>query len=218
MRLKNLTDVLADDREHLVDNVARFARLMHELHQIEVDPNKFPSVSELSKEYVGHLVGTVCTEEQAAKIRKIYENVPERSAFLHGDCHPGNVMLQGGEFVLIDLAAGGMGHPIFGMVSMYSLFMVSSASEEQRMQTPHLRNFSLEECRLIWRTFISAYLDTNDEAFIKKAEQQIAVLVNARVILAAIAVPGLLTPERQRRLIDGACQAVDAGLEPICFG
>ncbi len=42
-------------------------------------------------------------------LRRLYETIPDRSTFVHGDSHPGNVMVQDGEFVFIDLMTCGCG-------------------------------------------------------------------------------------------------------------
>ena len=41
---------------------------------------------------------------------------------MHGDCHPGNAMVEEGKIFFIDLANSGMGHPIIGLITMYNIY------------------------------------------------------------------------------------------------
>ncbi len=48
--------------------------------------------------------GRIFNDEEYEKIKAIFENIPERRTFIHGDCHAGNVMLQGKDLMFIDLS------------------------------------------------------------------------------------------------------------------
>lgn len=163
------------------------------------------------------LENTVCTSEEVEKLRKIYQNVPDRTTFIHGDCHVGNVMVQDGELVYIDLSSPGYGHPIFDMVSMCLIYLLGGRKDESRAKSIYTRDFSAAECYQIWQTYLRTNLDTGDEALIEKAQSQILALSAARFLFASIAVPGLLGPEQVAGLKGIALGSVDAGLEPLCF-
>ena len=62
-----------------------------------------------------------------------------------------------------------------------------------------------------------AYLDTDDEELIKKAERQIAGLSSTRRLFIVIAMPGVLSPEAFSAMKQSVIAYHDAGLEPICF-
>ena len=214
---KDLREMMLEDKEHVLDWIRLFARSVREMHEIEMDTTKFTDVKQTSLNSLRILENTVCTPEEVEKLRKIYENVPDRTTFIHGDCHVGNVMIQDGEPVFIDLSTAGYGHPIFDMVSMCLIYLLGGAKEESRKGSIYTRDFSAEECYMIWHTFLATYLDTDDEALIQKAQGQILTLSAARFLFAAIAVPGLLTPEKVAGLKGIALGGVDAGLEPLCF-
>jgi uncharacterized protein (TIGR02172 family) len=217
LNAEDFISVLRRDKAHLKEHIGHFARSIRVMHTIEVDPEQFLSVRQASLNYLPALEGTVCTHEEVEKLRRLYEIIPERSTFIHGDLHPGNVMVQDGEFVFIDLSSGGKGHPIFDMVSMCAIYFLNAQNEESRKNGLLLRGFSKEECMLIWDTFLRTYLDTNDEALVQKAQQQILAVSSARMLFAAIAVPGLLSETQINVLRSTALGYVDSGLEPLCF-
>ena len=85
------------------------------------------------------------------------------------------------------------------------------------MGSPLLRALSAEEAEQIWQTFLSAYLDTEDAAILKKAQEQIDCFTSARFLFVAIALPGLVPGEVLELYKNKALQYVSSGLEPLCF-
>ena len=213
---KDLVSVITEDKAHLEDYIRLFAKTVREMHGIKVDTAKFVPAKAASIRSLS-LLAPVLDAEEMRKVREIYENIPERDTFTHGDCHIGNVMLRDGELMFIDLVAAGAGHPIFDMVSMYSLFVERANDKAAIAQSPVLRNFTTEEINRIWNTFIRAYLGTDDEALIKKAEYQIRGISAVRRLFAVIFVPGLISPEALQAMKQQISEYYDNGLEPICF-
>lgn len=213
----DLLNIIRKDKAHLKEYVANYARKMKEMHSIEVD-DRFDDTKSGTLSFLNHLTGTVCTEEETEKIKGVIKNIPDANTFIHGDAHMGNVMYKDGEYMFIDLSTAGKGHPIFDMVSMYSGFKMSLGMSEERRQARELtRGFTLEEIETIWNTYLSAYLDTEDEKLLNKAEEQILAVTCSRTILAAIAIPGLIPPETLAYFKNTAVSFFDKGLEPICF-
>ena len=186
------------------------------MHSIKVDPEKFGSVK---YESIGALpyLASVLTDEEMEKLRALYESIPDRDTFIHGDCHTGNVMVREGEMMFIDLGTAGTGHPIFDMVSMYSLFVDRADNDEAIAASPVLRPFTKEEIKRIWSVFIHIYLGTDDRAIITKAERQIEALSLARRLFMVIAIPGSLTPEALAAMKQKLFSLCDSGLGEICF-
>jgi thiamine kinase-like enzyme len=158
------------------------------------------------------------TEEQLGKLRAIYENIPDRDTFIHGDCHIGNVMQQNGELMFIDLSSSGSGHPIFDLMSMYSLFVERGNDPEAMAKSAVLRHFTSEEAHDIWWTFISTYLNTEDDALIRKAERHICAVAFARRLFMLVVMPGVLSAEKTEIMIRTLMDYYDAGLETIDLG
>ena len=191
---KDLVTVIAEDKEHLDDHIRRFAATVKEMHGIKVDKERF-TVQKTEALGALNYLSHVLTEEELNKVRSIYEAVPDRDTFIHGDCHIGNVMVRGDEFMFIDLATAGMGHPIFDMGSMHSLFCERADDAEAIAKSPVLCRFTPEEIKRIWYVFITEYLGTEDEETINKIERQIEIFSLARRLFMVIAMPGMVSPE-----------------------
>ena len=213
---KDLVSVMAEDKEHIDLHIADFAKLVKSIHGVKVDPAKFGSVK---YESIGALpyLASVLTDEEMKKLKALYESIPDRDTFIHGDCHTGNVMVRDGEMMFIDLGTAGTGHPIFDMGSMYSLFVDRADNDEAIAASPVLHPFTKEEIKRIWSVFIRTYLDTENEELITKAERQIEAISLARRLFMVIAIPGSLTPEALAAMKQKLFSLCDGGLGEICF-
>ena len=213
---KDLVTVAAEDKTRLDEQIAKFARIVKNMHTIRADPSKFEPVKQTSLGALQYLA-SVLTDEEMKKVRALYESIPDRDTFIHGDCHLGNVMVRDGEMMFIDLGTSGTGHPIFDMGSMYSLFVDRADNDEAIAASPVLRPFTKDEIKKVWSVFIRTYLDTADEELIAKAERQIEAVSLARRLFMVIAMPGALTPEALAAMKQKLFSLYDSGIGEICF-
>lgn len=207
--------ILENDKAHLAEHIAHFAHAIKAMHRVEVDPVKFPPTKQGSLAALP-LLGGICTQEEIDKLKRLYEAIPDRNTFLHADCHPGNVMVQNGEFVFIDLMTCGSGHPVFDLGSMCTVYHMPPKFGS-REASPLTRNFTEEESAQIWNTYLRSYLETDDAALLAKAERQITAISAARTLFAAVFIPGLLPPDRIEYMKRVALDYVDSAIEPLCF-
>ena len=217
----DLLEVWEQDKEHIREHAARFGRENRKLHDVEVEPEKFPDTRTRMITGVQRLVGLVCTQEEADTLRKLFEIIPEQKTFIHGDCHPGNIMVQNDEYVFIDLSSGGIGHPIFDLCSMCTIYGLPTLGDEasyeaSKQKNIYLRSFTLEDAKVIWGTFLRSYFDTDDVEFIKKASMQVMAYSAARLLFVSYAIPGLV-PEEKLQAMKQFALGYCANMEPLCF-
>lgn len=208
---RNLDELVETEPERRDELIAQFARLLKECHQVELDPSKFDNNRRIALDALKHLEDGLCTPEETKKILAVVDNVPDTRHFCHGDAHVGNVMVQGDEMLFIDMAHIGMGHPVFDLMSMFQLFKLQA---EQQLAKGTL---TLEERHHVWDVFLGTYLDTDDKVWLAKAEEQVAAFACARLLLAALFLPGVVSPEEVKDLVAIIVDAYDRGLEPLCF-
>ena len=209
LNARDLADCMKDDPEHMEDYIRMFAELIREMHATDVSAEQFVSSRATTLGALPYLKGRIFNDEEYEKVKAIIENIPDCKTFIHGDCHMGNVMLQGKELMFIDLSCAGCGHPIFDLMSMY----LTAACRQGEL----LSSYTKEEAYHIWKVFLSAYLQTEDEALLAKAEEQVAAFSSARLLLGLLRIPDLLKPEEIAAYKARACALYDKGLEPICF-
>ena len=209
LNAKDLAKCMKEDPEHLDDYIRLFASRMREMHTMEVSPQQFASTRATTLGALPYTKGRIFTEEEYEKAKAIIENVPDRHTFIHGDCHAGNVMLQDGELVFIDLVCSGYGHPIFDLMSMY---LTAGCHQGELFST-----YTEEESTHIWKLFLSTYLNTQDPEFLAKAEEQVAAFSCARFLVGLLRIPDLLTPEEMVHYKAKFSALYDKGIEPLCF-
>ena len=209
LNARDLADCMKEDPARRDDYVRMFASVMREMHTMEISSEQFTSTRATTLAALSYAKGRIFTEEEYEKAKAILENVPERKTFIHGDCHVGNVMLQGDELMFIDLSCAGCGHPIFDLMSMY----LSAACHQGEL----FQCYTDEEAYHIWRVFLSAYLNTEDAEFLAKAEEQGAAFSCARFLLGLLRIPDLMKPEEMVAYKAKFAALYDKGIEPLCF-
>ena len=209
LNAKDLADCMKEDPTHRDDYVRLFASVMREMHAIEISTEQFASARATTLGALSYAKGRIFTEEEYEKVKAIMENIPDRKTFIHGDCHVGNVMLQGDELMFIDLSCAGYGHPIFDLMSMY---LVAGCHQGELFQC-----YTAEEARHIWNVFLSAYLNTEDAEILAKVEEQVEAFSSARVLLGLLQIPDLLKPEEIMLYKAKFSALYDKGIEPLCF-
>lgn len=209
LNARDLSDCMKQDPAHRDDYIRLFASGMREMHTMEIDSDQFPSARVTTLAALPYTKGRIFTEEEYEKAKAILENVPERKTFIHGDCHAGNVMLQDQELMFIDLSCAGCGHPIFDLMSMY----LTAACHQGEL----FSHYTEEEAYHIWKVFLSTYLNTEDEEFLAKAEEQVAAFSSARFMLGLLRIPDLLKPEEILIYKSRLAKLYDKGITPLCF-
>lgn len=209
LNARDLSDCMKEDPDHMDDYIRLFASVMREMHSMEIDSDQFPSVRATTLASLPYTKGRIYTDEEYEMVKAIIENVPERKTFIHGDCHAGNVMLQGNELLFIDLPCAGCGHPIFDMMSMY----LAAACHQGEL----FSHYTAEESYRIWKLFLSTYLNTEDAEFLAKAEEQVAAFSSARFMLGLLRIPDLLKPEEIAIYKARFKELYAKGIEPLCF-
>lgn len=209
LNARDLADCMKEEPFKRDDYIRMFASVMREMHTMEISSEQFSSSRATTLGALPYTKGRIFTEEEYEKVKIVMENVPERNTFIHGDCHAGNVMLQGDELMFIDLSCAGFGHPIFDLMSMY---LTAECHQGELFS-----DYTVEEAHHIWKVFLSAYLDTDDTEFLAKAERQVATFSCARFLLGLLRIPNLLKPEEIGIYKKKFADLYDQGIEPLCF-
>lgn len=209
LNAKDLADCIKEEPSKQEEYIRMFADVIRKMHTTEVVSEQLVSSRATTLGALPYMKGRIFNDEEYEKVKAIFENIPDRKTFIHGDCHAGNVMLQGNELMFIDLSCAGCGHPIFDLMSMY----LTAACRQGEL----FANYTAEEAYHIWQVFLGAYLQTDDAALLAKVEEQVAAFSSARLLLGLLRIPDLLKPEEIARYKAKACAWYDKGIEPLCF-
>ncbi len=157
--------------------MADLARLIHSVTAEECDG--FPDAKERVRDYISG--GIACENEALAeKCMKLIDALPETSTLIHGDFHTGNVFLQKGEPLLIDMDRVSRGHPIIEISDLYYFYVV--LGEDDPAVIEKFMGFSYETAKRFFRAFLKRYLETEDENRLREVTEKASVVAYTRLI------------------------------------
>lgn len=189
---KSFSEILASEPDKLDWCVKEYVKMLRTIHSTLVPKGDLPDFKERAigwaREMQDHL-----PEEYAKKLMNLIVAIPHDDHMIHGDYHTKNLMLTGGEVLLIDMDTLSVGHPILELGSVYNAFI--GYSEYDHNVVKKFQGFDYETSVEFWKKFLVAYLGTDDEEKIKEVEDKIRVLGYTRLIRRAVRVGGLETEE-----------------------
>ena len=167
--------------ERIDEYLGRFVEMYKAVHAVEIAPEELQSVQ------ANYLAGAekaapYLTEEDSALLRRFLRAIPEKHTFVHGDFHMGNVMLQDGELVLIDVGEAGWGHPLLDFAQTAWAYAGITRYYPERCQK--VLGVELEQAAHIRDRLFPLYFGCEGEALERKLT----------VVEAVCAVRGLLIP------------------------
>ena len=117
---------------------------------------------------------------------------------IHGDFHTGNVFLQKGEPLLIDMDRLSRGHPIAEIAELYYFYVV--LGEDDPSVVEKFMGFSYQTAQQFYRLFLISYLGTDNENRLAEVTEKASLICSVRMI-NKLRKKGTLS-ENDRRIID----------------
>lgn len=160
------------ESETISENIARapgqveaYAKIMADLacqiHSVTVDADE--GIPKVSKRLHRYIDGGIALEDEelAQKCRLLIDSLPDPGNLVHGDFHTGNVFLQKGEPLLIDMDRISTGHPIAEISDLYYFYVV--LGEDDPSVVEDFMGFSYGTAKKFFGYFLRYYLGTEDE-------------------------------------------------------
>ncbi|MCC8102795.1 MAG: anti-sigma factor antagonist [Clostridiales bacterium] len=189
----SMLDLIVKEPENAEKYVCMMADLLKEASKIEVkDLNDL--IPKMTNGLQVCVDKGILTNEEKEKYAVIYENTPDTDDFIHGDFHPGNIMMVGDELMLIDLSSASKGHVIFDLAGVGS-FLNGMSRILRKEYYIGFSGLQPEIATHLWKVFLDYYFKGRDAEFIKKAEIQIMAVSYMRLISGAAVVPDIITPD-----------------------
>ena len=118
LRSDTLGHAMRDNPDKLREYVDQYVALAKTLHSTHMPKGSIPDVRDILRARVMNL-SRWCSEEELRVLRGIVDSMPERDTVIHGDLHPGNIMIQDGELLLIDMAEVSVGPAVLDLSSIF---------------------------------------------------------------------------------------------------
>lgn len=175
-----ISRIIAKNPGQLKTYAGIMADLARQIHSITVsEADGIPSASERLNRYI---TGGIARENEALARRcaELIGALPDSHSLVHGDFHTGNVFLQNGEPLLIDMSRLSTGHPIVEISDLYYFYVV--LGEEDPAVVEKYMGFSYETAGQFFRLFLMHYLDTEDEDRLREVTEKASLLCRVRMI------------------------------------
>ena len=156
------------------------ADLAHTIHDAEaLKEGDFPDVRDRLRDYINGGLG-YHDEALAGKCMKLIDDLPDTCHLVHGDFHTGNVFLQKGEALLIDMDRISRGQPIAELSDLYYFYVI--LGEDDPSVVEKFMGFSYETARKFFDAFLRCYLGTDDEEKLREVAEKASLIGYARKI------------------------------------
>lgn len=114
LHAKSLGQQIMDDKDNFDHYVELYVNLIKKLHAVHVTPGVIPSVKDNYYRNI-NAMGTLITEDEKDKLRKIIAAAPEGDSFLSQMLAPTNIRYQDDELLLNDFSRIAYGSPFFDL-------------------------------------------------------------------------------------------------------
>lgn len=172
MSLKNAFIKYPEKYDELLN---KYVDLLKKINTTECFDPSVPSIKKFFLEKVD-TIKHLLDEAHYEKLLGLMKSVPERSTFVHGDCHFKNIMVQGEDFLLIDMDTLSVGHPIFELANLRCPYV--AFEEDAPGNCEQFFGMKAEYCVKLYDDIIRLYFGKEDEAI----KDKIALVCYAHMV------------------------------------
>ena len=197
LNARSFSSILAKEPEKMDWCVKEYVDMLKKIHGTLVPEGKLPDMKEKAVSWA-RFTKDYLPEEEGEKLLALVEALPHDDHMIHGDYHTNNLELQNGEVLLIDMDTLAVGTPVLELGSMFNSFV--GYSEYDPEVIVRFQGFDADTGRTFWRKSLAAYLGTEDETQIRKAEDKARIIGYMRMIRRSIRRHGLETEAGQAEI------------------
>lgn len=155
---KTVGELIHEDPSTIEHWAYEAAQLLKLLHTTEVPDGTFPDARDNGHHWV-EVAKDVLSEDERARLHRVYDNMPAKNTLVHGDFHVGNMMVQDGEIILIDTDDVAQGDPVIDLAGMELTFEYIT-TDDQSMRT---MGITVDEMKRFYDVFLKEYYSTDDD-------------------------------------------------------
>ena len=189
LKAKTIAERIRENPEELPELAEKSAKLLREMHEIEIPEGNMQRADKMLHETIDALTDDF-TVDEIELMHRIYNSIPHMNRFIHNDYHPKNVMVSGGELVLIDLGDSGAGNPIIDIIHSYMVYNLIGA--DIRAEKPDEICFvgiTYAEAERFWKIFSRVYWGSEEKS--KEMDEKVAPFATMMYLTVSMAHPRL---------------------------
>lgn len=172
MNSDTLSHAMVTEPEKRDEYIRKYVELAKALHTTPIKGEEIATLkSHLYKRLDDAYMHEHLTPEEIDTLRSIVDAMADVNTLVHGDLHPGNIMLQNGELMLIDMGEVTRGVPIYDVATVYRDLISAPKSNPDITRTS--MGLEPEMATEVGMRFLSMYSGISDP---KGLEQYIKTL------------------------------------------
>ncbi len=156
------------------------AELAHTIHEIEVtEDDGFSDGTETVRNYVRE--GIEWDDETLAeRCMRLIDTLPVPSTLIHGDFHTGNVFMQNGEALLIDMDRVSRGNPLIEIAGLHHFYV--AMGEDDPAVVEKFMGFSYDKAKRFFEVFLKMYFNSENEESLSEIRDKAAFISYLRMV------------------------------------
>ena len=178
-----LGHIFAENPDRFDELSDKYVQLAKALHSVHIGDGSIRNIKTTMRENLD-VLREWCTDEEVSIMAEVEERIPMRDILLHNDLHPGNIMVQDGEFLLIDMADMMIGPEIFDMASTFRMLAVMP--KMNREVTEQVMGMPADMIGRLCDSFFTGYTGIADPAKMGEymGKLNIAFAINSMIMLS----------------------------------
>lgn len=181
IKSKTLAATIKDEPEKLEEYVDKYVALAKQLHSVHATSGTFSNIKTVLHERVP-LLSQWCSKEELSLLDSLIDCIPDCDTLIHNDLHPGNIMIQDGELLLIDMPEVTTDPALYDLAGIYRDMILatqgnSSSEIERSVGLPKDVIFK------IGNMFFQKYTGITDKECLEKYYQQLGLICALNVTL-----------------------------------
>ena len=212
VKASTVGEEVARNPESVDAYACRMAALLKKLHATSFEPGTLPDArealyawAEIARRSGWYADGVI------DKLRRFIGSISLADTFIHGDFHPGNVMVCDGELLLIDMGDASVGAPVIDLMGSYQIMKLAAARDGGARRYTGMTS---EQSNRFWNVFIREYTGMDDEKALAAYEEKLKFYALVRT-LPGITFSEIVPDEVRPRLVQEVTAAFLRGYERL---
>ena len=175
---------LMDHPERFDELLPKYTALLKQFHSTTAPDGTFPDIRDKYHAWLDNLKKYM-TEEEVAALHEVFDVIPCRKTLIHVDPHVGNIMVDGGTLVFIDMADISVGHPLIDIGTEYFHYVIL---RETSLGAKLIFTVEPEDPELpirIWKELERQYFAGKSEAQMKEIHRMLQLFGGLRCLIIA---------------------------------
>lgn len=157
-----LSQNFMDHPERFDEFMEKYVKLLKHFHSTPAIDGTFPDIVTKYHEWASGLKKYM-NEEEITAIDRLIDAVPRRQTLVHVDCHSGNIMVQNGKLIFVDMADVSIGHPLFDIGAEYFHYMILRSTSLGAKVVFRIEPEDTELPVRVWYDLVRRYFPNADE-------------------------------------------------------